>query len=105
MQALGQGTTFDRSPAGESARTTTMVARACAFGARDIHASTRREWVTFRTDDETLVQLYYWQQDGVYYVLRYRRSGGVTENLGRFYDLETALQFAITVRQQDDELW
>jgi DNA-binding response OmpR family regulator len=97
--AVGQGTAFDRSAKGESARTTTMVDRARELGALEVHASTRREWMNFRTADGTLVQLYYWQRDGVYYVLRHRPSGGITENLGRFYDLETALQLAITVRQ------
>lgn len=96
--AVGTSIIFDTSVLGEQARTQLMVERVTALGATDIHASTRREWISFRTADNTLVQLFYWPRDGVYYVLRYHVSGGTTDNLGRFYDLETALQLAMTVR-------
>ena len=98
QRAVGTSIVFDTSTPGEQARTHLMVERAKALGATDIHASTRREWISFRTEDRTLVQLYYWPHDGVYYVLRHRISGGLTENLGRFYDLETAIQLAMTIR-------
>jgi CheY-like chemotaxis protein len=97
-RAVGASIMFDTSTAGESERTRLMVEQARALGVTDIHASTRREWISFQTEDRTLVQIFYWPRDGVYYVLRHRNSGGVTENLGRFYDLETAFQLAITVR-------
>jgi CheY-like chemotaxis protein len=98
-QAVGQSVPFDASVEGEARRTTLMVERAQALGARNVHASTRREWLNFETEDGTLVQVYYWQRDGVYYVIRHPESGGALENLGHFYDLETALVMAMTVRQ------
>lgn len=101
-KAIGTSERFDGSTAGESRRTAAMVARAEELGARDIHASTRREWLSFRTADSTLVQVYYWQRDGVYYVLRHAESGGAVENLGHFYDLETALLVAIQVRHDGE---
>ncbi len=61
--------------------------------------STRREWANFRTGDGTLVQLYWWQRDGVYYVARYAETGGVLQTLGRFYDLDAAIAIAMTVRR------
>jgi CheY-like chemotaxis protein len=99
QRAVGTSITFDPSTAGESERTRVMVERARALGMSDIHASTHREWISFRTEDSTLVQVFYWPRDGVYYVLRYRDSGGVGKHLGRFYDLETAFQMAITIRR------
>jgi hypothetical protein len=95
--AVGRSVPFDRSRMAESGRTAAMVARAEALGAIDVHASTRREWMSFRTTDATLMQVYYWQRDGVYYVLRHAESGGITENLGRFHDLEAALTLALTL--------
>ena len=95
--AIGRSVPFDTSGPAESERTAAMVARVASLGAADIHASTRREWMNFRTAAGTLVQVYYWQRDGVYYVLRYAESGGVAENVGQFYDLETALLLAVTV--------
>ena len=38
-----------------------------------------------RAPDDALVQLYWWQREGVYYVLRY--PDGMPELVGRFYDL------------------
>jgi hypothetical protein len=75
------------------------VTRLQAAGARDVRSSDRREWATFRTDDGTLVQLYFWQRDGVYYVVRHTETGGKVETLGRFFDLETAITTAMTVRR------
>lgn len=99
IRAAGLSIPFDTSAEAESTRTATMVARARDLGARDIHPSSRREWISFLTADGTLVQVYYWQRDGVYYALRYAESGGIAEKLGQFYDLEAALLMAITIRR------
>jgi DNA-binding response OmpR family regulator len=98
--AVGRAVPFDTSEAAESGRTAAMVARAEALGAIDVHASTRREWMSFRSTDATLMQVYYWQRDGVYYVLRHAESGGITENLGSFHDRDAALLLAVSVRRE-----
>jgi hypothetical protein len=96
-RTVGSPAPFDRSGSAEQARTAALVKRLQAAGARDIHPSTRREWATFRTADGTLVQLYWWQRDGVYYVLRYSSSGNTAEWVGQFYDLDAAILLAMTV--------
>ena len=96
-RVAGISVPFDESPRAEAARTAALVERLEAGGAREIHASTRREWATFRTPDGALVQLYWWQRDGVYYVGRYAETGGVLEAAGRFYDLEAAIAVAVAV--------
>jgi DNA-binding response OmpR family regulator len=90
---------FETSVQAEQGRTAALVARLQAAGAREVHASTRREWANFRTEDGTLVQLYWWHRDGVYYVVRHAETGGVLETLGRFYDLDAAITMALTVRR------
>ena len=97
--AVGLSVPFDTSEPAEQGRTAALAARLQAAGAREIHASTRREWANFRTEDGTLVQLYWWQRDGVYYVVRHAETGGVLETLGRFYDLGAAITMAMTVRR------
>jgi DNA-binding response OmpR family regulator len=96
--AIGLSVPFDGSEQAERDRTAALVARLEAAGAQDIHTSTRREWASFRTTDGALVQLYWWQGDGVYYVGRYAEAGGVMETLGRFYDLDEAIAMSMTVR-------
>ncbi len=97
--AVGHSEPFNTSAHGEQERTAALIARLQAAGAREIHASTRREWANFRTEDGTLVQLYWWQRDAVYYVVRHAETGGVLETLGRFYDLDAAVTMAMTVRR------
>jgi DNA-binding response OmpR family regulator len=97
--AAGKSVPFDESAQAEQERTATLVTRLQAAGARDVRSSARREWATFRTKDGTLVQLYYWQRDGVFYVVRHAETGGRLETVGRFFDLETAITMAMTVRQ------
>jgi hypothetical protein len=92
---------FDPSAAAEPARTAALVSRLHAAGATDIHASTRREWANFSTVDGAVVQLYWWQRDGVYYVARYRKTGGTLEAVGQFYDLDAAIEVALTIRDPD----
>lgn len=97
--AVGLSVPFETSVPAEQRRTAALVARLEAAGAREVHASTRREWANFRTEDGTLVQMYWWQRDGVYYVVRHAETGGVLETLGRFYDLDAAITMAMTIRR------
>jgi DNA-binding response OmpR family regulator len=97
--AVGRSVPFDASRSAEQQRTAALVTRLQAAGARDVRSSDRREWATFRTDDESLVQLYFWQRDGVYYVVRHAETGGKLETLGQFFDLETAISMGMTVRR------
>ncbi len=98
-RAIGVAVPFNESQEGERERTARLVARLQDAGATEVHVSTRREWCNFRTEDGTLVQLYWWQRDGVYYVVRHAETGGVLETVGRFYDLDAAITVAMTVRQ------
>src|SRR5688572_23542256 len=63
-------------------RAQALRAKLEAAGASDIEISRRKEWATFRTGDDTLVQLYWWQRDGVNYVLRF--GNGEPRLVGRF---------------------
>ena len=97
-RAVGAAAPFDRSAAAESARTRALVARLAASGARGIHASTRREWVSFEAPDGAVVLLYWSQRDGVYYVTHEAAAGGGFEPAGRFDDVGAAVRFAVSVR-------
>jgi hypothetical protein len=46
------------------------------------------------------VQLYWWQGDGVYYVVRYAESGGRLDQVGRFHDLDTAITLGMSTRAE-----
>lgn len=94
--AVGASAPFDESATAENARTAALVARLRAAGARDVRPSNRREWASFRVGDGSLAQLYWWQGDGVYYVVRHARSGGTVERIGRFHDLDTAVILAMS---------
>jgi CheY-like chemotaxis protein len=101
-RAAGHAVPFDPSPGAEARRTATLGAKLAAAGAREIHLSTPRQWANFRTEDGTLVQLYWWEHDSVYYVVRHAESGGRLDQVGRFYNLDTAIALAMTVRRQDE---
>ena len=98
-RAARHGARFDTSAAAEAQRTTRLREKLEAAGAREIHLSSRREWADFLSPDGTLVQLYWWQRDGVYYVVRYANSGGKLDQVGRFHDLDAAIVLAMTVRR------
>ena len=102
-QAVGHAVPFDPSPSAEAQRTARLRAKLEAAGAQEVHLSTRREWANFRTADGTLVQLYWWQRDGVYYVVQHAESGGRLDQVGRFYDLDTAIAVGMTVRHREDD--
>ena len=97
--AVGLSAPFDTSEPVEQERTAALVARLQAAGAHDIHASTRREWANFIIPNGTFIQLYWWQRDGVYYIVRYAEKGGVLETIGRFYDLDAAITMAMLERR------
>lgn len=92
--AAGRSTPFDRSSAAESRRTRELVRALEARGATEIRPSKMREWAIFRDRDGALLQLYWWQQRGVYQVGRYRQSGQMVM-LGQFVDRDGAIQAAL----------
>jgi CheY-like chemotaxis protein len=100
--AIGESSPFDESPAAESGRTAVLVAKLREAGARDVRPSNRREWASFRVPDGSLIQLYWWQRDGVYYVVRHADTGGLVERMGRMHDLDTAIALAVAPRPGAD---
>ena len=96
--AVGHAAPFDASPAAEAQRTARLKAKLEAAGAQDLHVSTHREWATFHTADGTVVQLYWWQRAGVYFVIRHAASSSRLDQVGRFHDLETAIALAISIQ-------
>jgi CheY-like chemotaxis protein len=93
-KATGESAKFDASPAADLERSRSLAAKVEQLGARDVRASTRREWITFRAPDDSLFQLYWWQKGGCYYVGAYLGTGGRMENLGLFYDVDGAVACA-----------
>lgn len=92
--AAGISTPFDRSRAGEAKRTRELVAALEARGATDVRPSRMREWALFRDPAGRLLQLYWWQQRGVYQVGRYRESGQLVV-LGQFVGRDAAIEAAL----------
>jgi len=101
-KAVGLSHPFDGSETAEHERTETLVKRLEAVGATDIHPSTRREWASFATPNGELLQLYWWQRDGVYYLVRFALTGGKLYTVGQFYDLGAAISVAMTVDAEPD---
>lgn len=101
-EAVGLAEPFDGTEDGDRERTTTLVNRLEAAGAADVHPSTRREWASFVTPAGAFLQVYWWQRDGVYYLVRFALSGGRLETVGRFYDLGAAISVAMTVDADAD---
>jgi CheY-like chemotaxis protein len=89
--ATEQSVPFDRSPQADAARTAALVAALRDGGATDIHPSTRREWVTLRAPLGRLVQVYWWQQRGVYICGAYDDDNGVMTPLGQFAERDAAI--------------
>jgi CheY-like chemotaxis protein len=100
--AVGASSPFDESPAAETARTAALVRELRAAGARDVRPSNRREWATFRVGDGSLVQLYWWQRDGVYYVMRHAETGGAVERVARVHDRAAAIELAMLAARPDE---
>lgn len=95
--AAGRSEPFDRSDAGEQARTEALVAELVARGATDVRPSKMREWALFRDRDGRLVQLYWWQMRGVYQVGRYDESGRMAM-VGQFSGRDAALELSLPVK-------
>ena len=93
--AAGLSTPFDRSRAAETKRTQALVEALVARGATDVRPSKMREWALFRDPSGRLLQLYWWQQRGVYQVGRYRDSGQLVI-LGQFVDRDAAIEAALS---------
>jgi CheY-like chemotaxis protein len=96
-QAVGAAEPFDGSEDGDHERTAALVRHLEEAGATDIHASTRREWASFTTTSGAFLQIYWWQRDGVYHLIKFARTDGKVEPVGRFYDLGAAISVAMTV--------
>src|SRR5712692_10300646 len=69
-KAVSKSTPLDQA-ATDLARTRGLAEELQQAGAANIAASTQREWITARVPSGALVQLYWWADEGVYYVGRY----------------------------------
>ena len=90
-KAVGASVPFDRSAAADAARSASLASDLERRGAREVRASARREWVTFRTPDGVLMQVYWWQTGGAYLVGRYEDDGRRIANVASSYDRDAAL--------------
>lgn len=98
--AVGAAVPFDHSATADTTRTQALVERLEAARASDVRGSPRREWVTFRSEGGTLVQLYWWQQGGVYYCGQYAADGSTMRPIGQFYDLDAAIAAGLSARTE-----
>lgn len=94
-KAVGEAAPYDRSPQGDARRTQALVTRLRQAGARDIHRSTLREWVIFRNPGGRLVQLYWWQNQGLYCIGAYRDDDATLQLLGTSPSLDEAVTTAL----------
>ena len=92
--AAGRSMPFDRSAAAETQRTNELVEALAARGATDIRPSQMREWALFRDRGGSLLQLYWWQQRGVYQVGRYDEEGTM-RMIGQFIERDAAIELAL----------
>ena len=92
--AAGLSERFDRSRAGEAARTEALVKALEARGATDVRPSQMREWALCRDQQGRLVQLYWWQSRGVYQVGRYDETGRMLM-VGQFVERDAAIELAL----------
>jgi CheY-like chemotaxis protein len=94
-QATEHSVPFDRTEAGESERTRSLVAALEQRGATDIIPSRMREWATFRNVQGRLCQIYWWQSYGVYQVGRYQPDSGRMKMIGYFVTRDAAIEAAL----------
>jgi CheY-like chemotaxis protein len=97
-KAVGESAPFDWSELADAGRTQVLVEALQAAGAKEIHRSTLREWVTCRVPSGHLVQLFWWQGAGGYYVGVYDEeasNGPVLQLLGFFTNRAAAIACAI----------
>ena len=93
-RCAGRAVPFERGVAADAARSAALQRKLVAAGALDVETSTRREWATFATAAGALMLIYFWQRDGVYYVVEL--AGGGPRLVGRFHDLDAAVALATT---------
>lgn len=93
-RAAGQSTPFDRRPAAEADRTRELLGKLETRGATDIRPSSKRESALFRDRGGSTLQVYWWQQRGVYQLGRYG-DDGILEMIGQFTSLDAALELAL----------
>lgn len=89
-EAAGTSVSFDRSPAADESRTRALAQDLERLGASEVRPSTRREWVTFRTPEGRVMQVYWWQTGGAYLIGRYDEDGRL-ETIGRSYDRDAVV--------------
>jgi DNA-binding response OmpR family regulator len=96
-RAVGEVEPFDASHEADAARSARLGDKLRAAGLSDVTTSPRREWATFTSAASGSWLLYWSQQDGVYFLVRERRPGAGYEQVGRFYDLDAAVEVARAV--------
>jgi CheY-like chemotaxis protein len=92
---------FDRSPAADASRTAALAGQLTQIGAREVKSSERREWITFRTAKERLMQIYWWNTGGSYLVGRYDDDGRRMENIALAYDRSAAVDICAAALRAD----
>lgn len=100
--AVGRSEVFDRSAVADDARTATLAAELERIGATDIRRSARREWVTFRTRNDRLMQVYWWQTGGSYLIGRYDPDGRRMENLALTYNRAAAVEICRSLLRAEE---
>ena len=91
-KAAGTSVSFDRSPGADTTRTAELVKELERIGAQEVRASTRREWVTFRSSRGRFMQIYWWQTGGSYLIGRYDSDGRRMENIALSFDRAAAVE-------------
>ena len=101
-RAAERATPFDGSPAGDAARSEQLASALEGIGARDVRMSTRREWATFKTSRDRLMQVYWWQGGGQYLVGRYDDDGRRMDNVAYAFDRARAIEICQKYMREDD---
>jgi CheY-like chemotaxis protein len=98
--ATGASVPFDGSAAADATRTAKLCARLRAAGLTEVETSTQREWASFTANRRRWL-LYWSQGEGVYFLVRNRPGASGHEQVGRFYDLDAAVEVAGAVGAAD----
>ncbi len=96
-QAVGGAVPFDTSTDGDRQRTERLASDLEHAGATDVRLSARREWVTFRTPRDRLMQIYWWDEGGSYLLGRYDGDGKRLENIALTYDRASAVEICASL--------
>lgn len=96
-RALGIAVPFDATSDGDRKRTDELAGDLTRAGASDVRASARREWVTFRTPRDRLMQIYWWNEGGSYLIGRYDGDGKRLENIALTYDRASAVEICASL--------